>query len=165
VAFLFWPISELLSASLVSWKDRDRNDVDISPVNVRSRREPSLRDRSASVIDRTRPRPAAKDRFLGDVFSFPVILIVKIIKVFKKIYYMDNSVLPETKTLVFSIFSRVKIWKSYVPNVPYVRARPKKNFPPVCCRLFLQKNGGSSGFRRGFRRRFGEVSGKTLLSI
>jgi hypothetical protein len=39
---------------------------------------------------------------------------------------MDNSVLPETKTLVFSIFSLVKIWKSYVPNVQYVRARPKK---------------------------------------
>jgi hypothetical protein len=54
-------------------------------------------------------------------------------------YYMDNSVLPETKTLVFSIFSLVKIWKSYVPNVPYLRACPKNIFPPVCCRLFLQK--------------------------
>jgi cytochrome c-type biogenesis protein CcmE len=40
-------------------------------------------------------------------------------------YYMDNSVLPETKRLVFSIFSLVKIWKSYVPNVPYVRACPQ----------------------------------------
>ena len=34
---------------------------------------------------------------------------------------MDNSVLPETKTLV-------KIWISYVPNVPYVRERPKQTF-------------------------------------
>ena len=31
---------------------------------------------------------------------------------------MGNSVLPETKTLVFSI-------SSYVPNVPDVRARPE----------------------------------------
>ena len=30
------------------------------------------------------------------------------------IYSMDNSVLPETETLVFSIFSLVKIWKSYM---------------------------------------------------
>ena len=42
------------------------------------------------------------------------------------VYYLDNSVLPETKTLVFSIFSLVKRWKSDGPNVPDVRARPKK---------------------------------------
>ena len=42
-------------------------------------------------------------------------------------YSMDNSVLPETITLVFSIFSLlVKIWKSDVPNVPDIRALPKK---------------------------------------
>ena len=45
---------------------------------------------------------------------------------FIRFYYMDNSILSETRTLVFSIFSLVKILKSYVPNFPDVRARPKE---------------------------------------
>ena len=42
------------------------------------------------------------------------------------IYYMPNGILPATKTVIFSIFLLVKIRNSYVPNVPDVRARPKK---------------------------------------
>ena len=39
--------------------------------------------------------------------------------------YVNNNVLPENKTIVFFIFSLVKIGKSYGPNVPDVRVRPK----------------------------------------
>lgn len=52
----------------------------------------------------------------------------------------EYGVLPETKILVFSIFSfLVNAWKSFVRNVPDKRARPKRIFPPVSCRLFLRK--------------------------
>ena len=44
------------------------------------------------------------------------------------IYYVDNSALPETKTLMFSIFSLVK---SYVQNLLYVHPCPKKKSPKV----------------------------------
>ena len=57
---------------------------------------------------------------------------------------MDNGILPGTKTLVFSIYTPVKISKSYVPRMygctrADVPARSKNIFPPVFCRLFPQK--------------------------
>ena len=51
---------------------------------------------------------------------------------------LDNSVLPETKTLVFPIFSLVKRWTSDGPNVLNVRVCPKKVSLRFCCHLFLQ---------------------------
>ena len=55
--------------------------------------------------------------------------------------YMDNGVLAQPKHCIFHI-------KTILPNVTDVRARPKKKkFPPVSCRLFLAKYGGSMSFR------------------
>ena len=62
-------------------------------------------------------------------------------------YYRDNGVLRETRTFVFSIFSIVKIWKSYVRNAPVVRARPNAIFPLVSCWLFLHKYIRYTAFR------------------
>ena len=61
---------------------------------------------------------------------------------------MDNGVLSETKTLVFFIFSPVKICKNYVPNIPDVRSRLKtfsRQFLSLVCTKY------------GFRQRFGEI--------
>ena len=50
-----------------------------------------------------------------------------------QLYYMDNSVLPKTKTLAFAIFSLVTKYQD-------VRARHKKKFPPVSSCLFSLQN-------------------------
>ena len=63
-----------------------------------------------------------------------------------ELYYMDNGVLLETKTLAFSMFS---LYSEDMKNVctkwPGCSARLIKIFPPVSCCLFLQEYGGSSG--------------------
>ena len=64
---------------------------------------------------------------------------------------MSKGVLPET---IFHIFTSEDMRQLFTkcPNV-YARVLKKqKIFPPVSCHLFLQKNGDSSGFRRGSRR-------------
>ena len=75
-----------------------------------------------------------------------------------EIHHMDNVVLQETKTLVFSASEDMEKLCAKCPGYSRASYKLKRKFSRqflVAC--FLHKYGGSLVFCRGFRRQFREI--------